>query len=404
MNEFDKRFSSIMIEINALGKSYSNREVALKVMRALPREWDVNTVAMRESKDLNKIELHDLFVDIKAYEFELGVRTEEDTSTSQVTKALTASDEIPAMKTAEKISSDAISSFKPKEPAEENRACYNCGKEGHFIADCTKPKKDEKRTSYKKNSREERKRFSRKKEQKALLADESNNKWAESDSTSSDSETSSSESGDEANKCLMANDADIPDDGEVLDFTSDEFSKEDLINALNNMVNEYHMLSHKFDEVRTNRKSSTDKSDQSNSDEYTGSDSLKAQISLLMTENNDMRSQLQETLSENQILTDLVNSWNKASISLDKLTGMQKQAGDKSGLGYSMNEGSSSISTTQSFLENNNFKSMKFHNAQRSLDESVISKGRHHGKPVNKNELIKKTVWYLDSGCSRHMT
>ncbi|XP_073120305.1 uncharacterized protein [Henckelia pumila] len=38
MNEFDERFSSIMIELNALGKSYSSHEVALKVMRALPRE------------------------------------------------------------------------------------------------------------------------------------------------------------------------------------------------------------------------------------------------------------------------------------------------------------------------------------------------------------------------------
>ncbi|XP_073153354.1 uncharacterized protein [Henckelia pumila] len=146
---------------------------------------------------------------------------------------------------------------------------------------------------------------------------------------------------------------------------------------------------------------------------------------------------------------------------------MQKQAGDKSGLGYNMNEESSSISTTQSCLENNNFKSMKGlgyvepdksksrwtkprsnwsgyglerqrtsstqhkphsnnsyrkywksnrnnqydhytwhtqHNAQRSLDKSVIPKGRHHGKPVNRNELIKQAVWYLDSGCSRHMT
>ncbi|XP_073122726.1 uncharacterized protein [Henckelia pumila] len=73
MNEFDERFSSIMIELNALGKGYSNRELALKVMRALPHEWDVKTVAMRESKYLNKIELHDLFVDLKAYEFELGV-------------------------------------------------------------------------------------------------------------------------------------------------------------------------------------------------------------------------------------------------------------------------------------------------------------------------------------------
>ncbi|XP_073152646.1 uncharacterized protein [Henckelia pumila] len=373
MNEFDERFSSIMIKLNALGKSCSNREVTLKVMRALPREWDVKTVAMMESKDLNKIELHDLFADLKAYEFELGVRTEEDTSTSQVTKALTAADEIPATKTAEQISSDAMSlfvkkfgrfmrknhnsfqranrsSFKPKEPVEENRACYNCGKEGHFIADCTKPKKDEKRTSYKKNSREERKRFSRKKEQKALLADESNSKWAESDSTSSDSEASSSESEDEVVKCLMANNAGIPDDGEVLDFTSDEFSKEDLINALNEMVNEYRMLSLKFDEVRTNEKSTTDKSDQSNSNEYTGSDSLRAQINLLMIENNDMRSKLQETLSENQRLTDLVNSWNKASISLDKLTVMQKQAGDKSGLGYNTNEERSSTPITQSCL------------------------------------------------------
>ncbi|XP_073136954.1 uncharacterized protein [Henckelia pumila] len=249
-----------------------------------------------------------------------------------------------------------ISSFKPKEPVEENRTCYNCVKEGHFIADCTKPKKDEKRTSYKKIFREERKRFRRKKEQKALLAYESNNKWAGSDSTSSDLETSSSESEDDAVKCLMANDSEFSDEGEVLDFTFDEFSKEDLINAINEMVNEYRILSHKFDEVRTNRKSSIDKSDQGNSNEYTESDSLKAQISLLMTENNDMR---------------------------NKLTGMQKQAGDKSVLGYNINEGNSSISTTQSCLENNNSKCMKF---------------------VNKSELIKQAVWYLDSGCSRHMT
>ncbi|XP_073119700.1 uncharacterized protein [Henckelia pumila] len=185
MNEFDERFNNIMIELNALGKSYRNREVALKVMRALPRGCDVKIVAMRESKDLDKIELHDLFADLKAYEFELGVRTEEETSTPQVTKALTAANEIPVTKTAEQITSDAmslffknfgrfmrknhknfqrtnISIFKLKEPAEENRACYNCGKEGHFIANCTKPRKDEKITSHKKISREERKQFKKK--------------------------------------------------------------------------------------------------------------------------------------------------------------------------------------------------------------------------------------------------
>ncbi|XP_075489525.1 uncharacterized protein LOC142528370 [Primulina tabacum] len=34
--EFDERFSGIIIELISLGKDYSNREISLKVMRALP--------------------------------------------------------------------------------------------------------------------------------------------------------------------------------------------------------------------------------------------------------------------------------------------------------------------------------------------------------------------------------
>ncbi|XP_075500151.1 uncharacterized protein LOC142538739 [Primulina tabacum] len=90
LTEFDERFSGIIIELISLGKDYCNGEIALKVLRALPREWDVKTIAMHESKDINKLELHDLFADLKAYEFELGIRTEEEPSTSQQTKALAA--------------------------------------------------------------------------------------------------------------------------------------------------------------------------------------------------------------------------------------------------------------------------------------------------------------------------
>ncbi|KZV45455.1 hypothetical protein F511_20628 [Dorcoceras hygrometricum] len=90
MAEFDERFSAVVIELNSLGKEYSNRELALKVMRALPKEWDVKTMAMRKSKDLNKLELHDLFANLKAYEFELETRSEAGPSTSQPTKALAA--------------------------------------------------------------------------------------------------------------------------------------------------------------------------------------------------------------------------------------------------------------------------------------------------------------------------
>ncbi|XP_075497824.1 uncharacterized protein LOC142535171 [Primulina tabacum] len=73
LSKFDERFSGIIIELISLGKKYSNHEISLKAMRALPREWDVKTIAMRESKDLNKLELHDLFADLKAYEFELEI-------------------------------------------------------------------------------------------------------------------------------------------------------------------------------------------------------------------------------------------------------------------------------------------------------------------------------------------
>ncbi|KZV30748.1 hypothetical protein F511_03726 [Dorcoceras hygrometricum] len=118
MTEFDERFSAVVIELKSFGKEYSNRELTLKVMRALPREWDVKTMAMRESKDLNKLELHDLFANLKAYEFELETRTEAGPSTSQPTKALAATTteqcSPSTSKTTDQLSDDVMSLFVKK--------------------------------------------------------------------------------------------------------------------------------------------------------------------------------------------------------------------------------------------------------------------------------------------------
>ena len=67
-----------MIELSSLGKTYTNREVVTKAMRALPKEWDMKTIAMKEAKDLNKMELHNFFFDLKAFEFEKNARKEEE--------------------------------------------------------------------------------------------------------------------------------------------------------------------------------------------------------------------------------------------------------------------------------------------------------------------------------------
>ncbi|XP_047331898.1 glycosyltransferase BC10-like [Impatiens glandulifera] len=117
MTEFDEKFNNIVIELSTLGKVYRNKEVVIKVMRVLPREWDIKTIAMKESKDLNKIELYDLFIDLNVYEFEINSRNEEEESTSITTQALVTAEEPPAstsVKSVEQINDDAMPLFVKK--------------------------------------------------------------------------------------------------------------------------------------------------------------------------------------------------------------------------------------------------------------------------------------------------
>ncbi|XP_073038269.1 uncharacterized protein [Primulina eburnea] len=212
---------SIVNELSALGKDFGNREIALKVMRGLPREWDVKTMAMRASRDLNKLEFHDLFSDLKAYEFELEVRIGEEPLANPPTKALAATVnstttvapsssaaaaiENTSERSAEQISNDTMSLFVKKfskfmkknhrtfqspnrnfkkESSPSDMACFNCGK---------------RKKGFKRNDKKTRR------DRKAMIAEESKSKWADSSSESSGSENHSSESDEDEIKCLMAN-------------------------------------------------------------------------------------------------------------------------------------------------------------------------------------------------------
>ncbi|KZV30429.1 hypothetical protein F511_34113 [Dorcoceras hygrometricum] len=91
------------------------------------------------------------------------------------------------------------------------------------------------------------KRTSRKHSRKVLVAEESTKSWADTDSESSSSSSSSSDIEQEEVHCLMA---DQTSDDEVFDFPNVEFTCEDLVEALNDMVHEYKSLSHTFEEIK----------------------------------------------------------------------------------------------------------------------------------------------------------
>ena len=117
MAEFDERFSSIVVELITLGKELGNKELASKVLRTLPKEWDIKAVAMREAKDLNNLELHDLFTDLKAYKCELKTRSEEAVSYNP-THALMEKEQTEAStsttKMADQLSNEVMALFMKK--------------------------------------------------------------------------------------------------------------------------------------------------------------------------------------------------------------------------------------------------------------------------------------------------
>ncbi|KZV56824.1 hypothetical protein F511_25870 [Dorcoceras hygrometricum] len=150
-------------------------------------------------------------------------------------------------------------------------------------------------------------------------------------------------------QCLMAGHTEV-----VFDFSSPEFTLEDLVTALNEMVLEYKKLSQPFKEVKAERESCATNT------ELVSSKDMQAALSKLETENEKLRSRFEEILCENQRLADIISSWTRSSSSLQKLHETTKPSGDRTGLGYNRDEGSIAETSSSPRMERKKFKTMNF--------------------------------------------
>ncbi|KZV42398.1 hypothetical protein F511_25829 [Dorcoceras hygrometricum] len=201
------------------------------------------------------------------------------------------------------------------------------------------------------------KRPNRKNDRKVLVAEESNKNWADSDSETTSRSSSSSDSEQEEVHCLMANQS---TEDEVFDFSNTEFTLEDLINALNEMVHEYRKLSQTFEKIKAENICLKSSSVEPSTAQLGDSDILKIELSKLKIENESLRNRSCKLTSENEKLNHVMSSWTKSSVSLGKLHETQKPLNDKTGLGFSVGESSSEETSTQSDLADGKFKKMNF--------------------------------------------
>ncbi|XP_047335531.1 uncharacterized protein LOC124939063 [Impatiens glandulifera] len=341
MKEFSDRFTNVVNELSSLGKKYDNKETIVKVCRSLPSAWDIKIMVMRESNSLGQMKFHDVFEDLKPYEFEMRSRIEDEASTSTATKALVTSLEptVPVpVQTAEQFTEDAMAMLarkfgnfiKKNQPLnnynynygdKSNIRCFNCNALGHYKSECRKPRRDDRRLDDQRpannNQRGEHLQFGESKEvHKELIADDGGSLWAHTDSDNDD----------KGFTCLMAKEE------EVFDFSCEEFTKEDLVTVLNDIVVEFKNLS-----------------------------------SLLPT---------------------------RLNVHIDKLSNFQ--TGGKSANRKSSNELN---------LNKNKLPFIIFVKSSSTDNEADHdSKLAKEIKYIKKNKRLGNSEWYLGSGCSRHMT
>ncbi|VFQ91178.1 unnamed protein product [Cuscuta campestris] len=418
----DERFHKILNDLASLNHVLSPKEKNVRLLRSLPTEWYSKATAMEEGRNLENYTVQGLLDELRTYEHELKKKKEEQVTPFPT--ALMTTPRVPSSEGTCPRSCDTPSSSQPPSSKMENYdeefammvkqfrkfkkffkkadsirrptkgkpqvsdsppesyLCYNCRKPGHWKSACPYPKVEK----YGERERNEKKK-------KAMVATESD----ESSSSSSDEEAlvcmerrvekSNHEDrwtmSEDDTLCLMAKD-DV--DQEVTSQTSCSSSYESIPTS-ENLFDQFKKMMEDFEEINLKHSSLTEEN------------KLLSEENLKLTEGR--KSQLNEITqlkAENESLSEKVKSLNKelgilkSKEAVDKLLETTKHKG-REGLGFDPSSSKRKGRTT--FIP------------PKPTTKLNKQKGKKKEKPteVPKKEAAKYPgVWYLDSGCSRHMT
>ncbi|KZV39458.1 hypothetical protein F511_42276 [Dorcoceras hygrometricum] len=271
-------------------------------------------MTMRESKDLNKMELHDLFANIKAYEFELETRAESEPSTSQPTRALAAT--IP-----EQSPCSTTSRSTDEMMFGIDLTLYLCAMTSYSINNQFLEGVTRSNDKTQDSARIET-GFAKTKQAPQLVF------FVKLVSLIAPVELSPS-----PYQLLCSHlRADLLDYFEYPALLHSQLITNQLVDisvrSSFSQISYGQLLSQSFEEVKAERESCAINA------ELVSSSNMQAALSKHVIENEKLRSRSEEMLNENQRLAGIISSWTRSSASLQKLYGATKPSGDKIRLCY----------------------------------------------------------------------
>ncbi|KAK2423291.1 rust resistance kinase Lr10 [Trifolium repens] len=345
--DLQKRFSHLTNHLMALGKTFSNDELNLKILRSLTREWQPKVTAISEKKSLSKMTSAALFGKLQEHEIELGrlekheVQEKKNKSLALKTKArdynsddeesqLESEDDVEALfkKFKEFLKRDKLKKvdqgkkFNGESTSRQIVTCFECGNQGHIKNECP---------SLQKKNGFKSKKF--KKSKRAYIA------WDDNEVGSS----SDSESEEYANLALMASHHSDDEDEEVSSRSSSYDN--DYQSAINELLNECKILYKKVSTQKKTIQSLEEKIDtmetnfeiekQSFLEKEKQNFEVEKQ-NLLEKEKQNFTCKECDSLSFQIVqLKRVLERYEKGQVGLDNILSQQRRSNNKSGLGYS---------------------------------------------------------------------